>query len=44
MTQFFYHENYLDLIKKTPSNSISNISLAASSLADADVLNTKLRS
>ncbi|CAD8138702.1 unnamed protein product [Paramecium pentaurelia] len=44
MTQFFYHENYLDLIKKTPQNSISNISIAASSLADADVLNTKVRS
>ncbi|CAD8132236.1 unnamed protein product [Paramecium pentaurelia] len=46
MTQFFYHENYLDLniVKKTPSNSIQNISLAASSLADADVLNTKVRS
>ncbi|CAD8054438.1 unnamed protein product [Paramecium sonneborni] len=46
MTQFFYHENYLDLqgVKKTTSNAIQSFSLAASSLADADVLNTKVRS
>ncbi|CAD8136163.1 unnamed protein product [Paramecium octaurelia] len=44
MTQFFYHENYIDLIRKAPLNSISHISQAASSLADADVLNSKVRS